>query len=167
MAANDYYSSFNPEPPRYEQQSTFNYEPYSEHQSSVDDGPSASPEPHKQAYRDSQNSLLSDGHHEPLGGVATSNDSYAEYIPLRANAQQPYEPSPSQQQQDRQYAQEMPMTPGVNTRHQRQQKRGFFKKKIPWVTILLTIIDIGVFIGELVRSGASHFDSMPNQEAYH
>lgn len=38
----------------------------------------------------------------------------------------------------------------------RRQKKGFFKKKLAWVTYTLTLVQIVVFIVELVKNGTLH-----------
>lgn len=37
----------------------------------------------------------------------------------------------------------------------KRRKHGFFGGKIPWVVYIFTLIQVGVFIGELVKNGRS------------
>lgn len=56
------------------------------------------------------------------------------------------------------YAQEPMMDPELSGGRRRRKRRGgggglFRGKKFAWFTWLLTFVDIGVFVGELVESG--------------
>lgn len=107
-------------------------------------------DPYQARY--SQHSLVSENGAYPIGARANDGDQYAENIPLQhPNAQSNwmqqsthYPPSPEAQRN---------MDPSGG--RGRRRRKGFFKKKIPWVTYLLTIAQIAVFIAELVRSGKS------------
>lgn len=111
----------------------------------------------------SQHSLASDN--EPYStttlGRNPEHDQYAEDIPLKPHAQYPNAPPPTWMQQPTQYppspeSQQMPdplVVPGRQGRRRRRRRRGFFGKKIPWVTYVLTVAQIVVFIVELVKNG--------------
>lgn len=58
------------------------------------------------------------------------------------------------------FAQE-PMDPELSGERRRRKRRGgggfFGGKKFAWFTWLLTFVDIGVFVGELVESGTCFY----------
>ena len=103
--------------------------------------------------RYSQQSLGSETGHV-VGGRHNDADQYSENIPLKSHNQYANDgPSPDwmkQQPMQRPPGPEMGEPP---VRAGRKQKKGFFKKKLPWVTYTLTLIQIVVFIVELVKSG--------------
>jgi hypothetical protein len=152
MASNEYYAGHRPEPPQYEElppshdrrSSAFSKPlpsaPYTDHETSHS--------PTGNAFRESQNSISFDNQ-QAVGTGNNGADPYAENIPLRSSIPTP---TPNWAEQNTAYGRDMPRTPDVEPRTRRGGKVGFFKKKIAWVTYLLTIIDIGVFIGELVKS---------------
>ena len=37
--------------------------------------------------------------------------------------------------------------------HEKKKKKGFFKGKVTWVVYILTTVQVGVFIGELINNG--------------
>ncbi|KAI9367099.1 hypothetical protein BJX61DRAFT_538336 [Aspergillus egyptiacus] len=108
-------------------------------------------DPHHLRY--SQNSIGSDNGAYVAGGRINENDQYAENIPLKTS--NPYATDPPPQpwmQQPTHYA------PGVAMMEpqappRRRQKKGFFQKKIAYVTYILTAAQIVVFIVELVKAG--------------
>ncbi|KAJ9244477.1 hypothetical protein DTO169E5_1695 [Paecilomyces variotii] len=159
MAANDYYNSFN-------HTDSSGHVPPSTHSFSrptpppVYTGPTDIPSPYENhnehpINHHSQVSLASENDYYAQGGRPPTHDQYADDIPLKANAQPAIVNEADWTHQNTQYP---PSPEGLNTPpHRRRRgalpgKRGFFKKKIAWVTWLLTAIDIGVFIGELVKS---------------
>lgn len=151
MAANDYYNSFKTEPSHGQ---CAPYDGY--HHPASNNPPPLSPyDSHSDPYRhrQSQNSFTSDHHYDPVGGGNHGPDQYAEDIPLKPNAQQPPQvPEPDWMRQNTQYhPAEVPLSPDTDARGRR--RRGFFKKKIAWVTYLLTLIDVAVFVGELIKNG--------------
>jgi len=146
MAANDYYNSYRPEP-----SPQGRYSPFDDgyHHPASDKPLPSSPYDH----RHSQNSFISDNPYDPVGGGHHGGEQYAEDIPLKPNAQQPPQvQEPNWMHQNTQYSPEVPLSPRADARG-RRRRQGFFKRKIAWVTYLLTVIDIGVFIGELIRNG--------------
>ncbi|KAL2864517.1 rhomboid family membrane protein [Aspergillus lucknowensis] len=102
--------------------------------------------------RYSQQSIGSESGAYIAGGRINENDQYAENIPLKSPG--PYANEPPQNNwmhQPTHYAPE----PGMmepQPPHTRR-KKGFFHKKIAYVTYILTLAQIIVFIVELVRSG--------------
>lgn len=165
MAANDYYGDFRPQP-THSQPPSYHDDDYN-HKSPVDNShqlhafpPTASQTPynshpdnygHQPQY--SQNSFTDD---TPLvGGRNHPADQYGEDIPLKANAQPPQAPGSHWMNENTNYDAGMPMDPvmGARKKRRRTRKGGFFGKKTPWVTWLLTAVDIGVFVGELIYSG--------------
>ncbi|KAE8373196.1 hypothetical protein BDV26DRAFT_272673 [Aspergillus bertholletiae] len=157
MAANSYYNTgYSNNPPTYEQAiphtDSFHrqspaptYMPPSGH-------PYADSEPPH--VRDSQHSFGSDQGAYGAGGRLNEGDShYAENIPLKENTQYSNGPPPANwMQQPTHYPQDPAMLESPPDRS-RGRKKGFFKKKIPFVTYTLTLVQIAVFIAELVKSG--------------
>lgn len=153
MASNEYYHANIPQPPSYDQavpgktDQTLNTVPgvgYASHSYNHDD-PSA---PYHN--RESQQSFASDNAHYQAAGRATEGDNYAENIPLKTNTQ--YGNNPDWMRQQTQYP---PSPGGLEDSRQRdiRKKKGFFSKKIAWVTYILTLAQIIVFIIELVKNG--------------
>ncbi|OGE55564.1 hypothetical protein PENARI_c004G01684 [Penicillium arizonense] len=151
MAANDYYHQNIPQPPTYDQavpgstHQTPTIAPgigYASHSANHDD-PSA---PYHN--RESQQSFVSDNGQYQTAGRVTEGDHYSENIPLKAQTQ--YGNNPDWMRQQTQY----PPSPGAleDSRRGDGRKKGFFKKKIAWVTYILTLAQIIVFIVELVKN---------------
>ncbi|KAJ5295630.1 hypothetical protein PENANT_c001G08839 [Penicillium antarcticum] len=152
MAANDYYHQNIPQPPTYDQAvpSSTNQTPttapgmgYASHPANHDD-PSA---PYHN--RESQQSFVSDNEQYQAAGRVTEGDHYSENIPLKAQTN--YGNNPDWMRQQTQY----PPSPGAledSRQRDGRKKKGFFKKKIAWVTYLLTLAQIIVFIVELVKN---------------
>lgn len=154
--AHEYYNSpYYGNPPRYDQVSpapdAFRRQNAATPVSSI--SPYAPSEPDVQHPQHSHQSLSSDPGYPMAAARGNDSEQYAENIPLKSNAtpmpsdwmQQPthYPPSPE--------AAEPPGAP----RGREEKKKGFFKKKLAWVTYLLTTIQIVVFIVELVKNGVS------------
>ncbi|RAO70717.1 uncharacterized protein BHQ10_006729 [Talaromyces amestolkiae] len=164
MAANDYYGDFRPQP-THSQPPSYHDDDYN-HKSPVDDShqlhafPSTASQTPYNSHPDnyghqpqySQNSFTDDTPF--VGGRNHPADQYGEDIPLKANAQPPQAPGSHWMNENTNYDAGMPMDPVMGTRKKRRrtQKGGFFGKKTPWVTWLLTAVDIGVFVGELIYS---------------
>ncbi|KAJ5672163.1 hypothetical protein N7507_001290 [Penicillium longicatenatum] len=161
MAANEYYHSNIPSPPSYEQVNPGKQDHatssapgygYAPNLSNSDD-PSA---PYHS--RESQQSFASDNGAYHAAGRVGEGDHYAENIPLKAQTQ--FGNNPDWMHQQTQYP---PASPGAledSRRGQdRRKKKGFFQKKPAYVTWTLTLIQIIVFIVELVK--AAQFTGSP------
>ncbi|KAL1965755.1 hypothetical protein VTN77DRAFT_5255 [Rasamsonia byssochlamydoides] len=147
MAANDYYNSFRQESSP-DQYSSF-HDGY-HHPVPTKPLPPSAYDPHNDLYHDGHSQ---DNPYDTVGGANHGADQYAEDIPLKPNAQQPPQvPEPNWMQQNTHYSPEVPLSPEADGRGRRRQRRGFFGRKIAWVTYLLTLIDVAVFIGELVKN---------------
>jgi hypothetical protein len=160
MASNEYYHTNIPQPPTYDQAvpgKTHEHPPavpgfgYASPSYNHDD-PSA---PYHN--RESQQSFASDNGHYQAAGRATDGDNYAENIPLKTNTQYgnantQYGNDPDWMRQQTHYP---PSPGGIEDTRQRdsRKKTGFFSKKIAWVTYILTLAQIIVFIVELVKNG--------------
>lgn len=161
MAAQSYYNGAYNSPPAYEQhdhtQDQFNR---------VSPRPSPSPVAYNNApyyqsddhhdpnsLRYSQQSIGSDNGAYVAGGRINEHDQYAENIPLKSAT--PYgndhPPQPWMQQPTHYAPDPGMMEPQVPMRQ--KKKKGFFQKKIAYVTYILTIAQIIVFIVELVKMG--------------
>lgn len=101
--------------------------------------------------RHSQQSLGSDQGPYVAGGRSNDHDQYAENIPLKSQNQYPNAPPPGDWMQQPTHYPPPEMIEPPAPRGGRK-KKGFFKKKIPWVTYTLTVVMIVVFIVELVKS---------------
>jgi hypothetical protein len=163
MAANQYFNSFQPQASHHDQLPTYSDDSFPQHPQTASikplpEGPPHSPtlsayDSHNDPYgrRHSQASFTDENAF--MGGRNHPNDQYGEDIPLKPNVQQSQDPH--WMNQNTAYNSDMPMDPDMSQRKRRGRpaKRGFFQGKIPWVTYLLTIVDIGVFVGELIYSG--------------
>ena len=168
MAANEYYGGHAPSNQPYQP-----YEPYQPFQSYPGSRPSpsspSSPPPGAGPYdhRQSQQSIASYDHdYAATGGrVHGSTDQYADDIPLKSSTQPTaagdrpawmdadtnYPPSPGLPQDE-------PLNNRTHSRRKRKKKRTnrFFKKKIPWVVYLTSLVAVIVFIVELVKNGTDN-----------
>ncbi|KAL4787963.1 hypothetical protein BJX76DRAFT_317432 [Aspergillus varians] len=164
MAAQGYYNSAYNSPPAYDQ-----HDPATDSFNRVSPRPSPSPvgynhntAPYYQAsddpndphnLRHSQHSISSDNGAYAAGGRINEHDHYAENIPLKSP--HPYASDPPPQpwmQQPTHYAPDPAMMEPQAPRGQRK-KKGFFQKKIAFVTYILTVAQIIVFIVELIKAG--------------
>lgn len=158
MAANSYYNTgYSNNPPTYEQANPHTDSFHRQSPAPTYTGPSGHPyadsePPH---IRDSQHSLGSDQGAYVAGGRLNEGDHYAENIPLKENTQYSNGPPPANwMQQPTHYPPDPAMLESAPNRS-RGKKKGFFKKKTPFVTYILTVVQIAVFIAELVKSGMS------------
>jgi hypothetical protein len=152
MAANEYYHSNIPEPPSYDQVTGHSTDrlPATGYAAGAGatthnhDDPSA---PYHS--RESQQSLASYNGAYHTAGRVTDGDQYSENIPLKA--QMPYGNNPEWMHQQTQY----PPSPGAleDRRPRANKRKGFFKKKPAWVTYILTLAQVIVFIVELIKAG--------------
>lgn len=114
-------------------------------------------------YGHNNSSFADESENEPYlaSGRNDNGDEYAENIPLKANADMPPPKGGWMHQQHRQdpmggYPPQHPPPHGGEglTGRKRERRKGrFFDGKIPWVTYLLTSVQIIVFIVELVKNG--------------
>ncbi|OJD11355.1 hypothetical protein AJ78_07857 [Emergomyces pasteurianus Ep9510] len=100
------------------------------------------------------------------GGMGTTGrthgtDYYADDIPLKSNAQPTPGGRPEWIDADTHYppspeSQRVPLNPNPTARHSRGwngKGRRWFRKKMPFVTYFVTLVQVVVFIAELIRSG--------------
>ncbi|KAI9827343.1 MAG: hypothetical protein M1819_006985 [Sarea resinae] len=156
MAANEYY---NPSPPRHYGQHDYDLTPSSDFsrplpQRPYDPSPSGLEVNHQptayesQSYSkysqpfQSQQSLDTDTSYSKTGPAHLQDpDPYADNIPLR-QTQSPDTRLPP-----------LPIDPdGPKTSRGRNRRGGFFSGKITWVCYVLTVVQIAVFIGEIVKN---------------
>lgn len=169
MAANDYYGGPPPNQP-YQP-----YEPYQPFQSYGDSRPSPGPPPSPGSprpggagfppgydHRNSQQSVASYDQDYPAAGAGGrmhgSTDQYADDIPLKSNAPTATGDHPGWMDADTNYPpQDEPLNDRSHSRRKKKKKRAnrFFKKKIPWVVYLTSLVAVIVFIVELVKNGTS------------
>lgn len=109
----------------------------------------------------SHQALASDPSAYPAAARANEHDYYSENIPLNEHEQGHYAngPPPEWMRQPTHYppSPEMMEVP-IDPEGKRKKKKGFFKKTLPWVTYLLTIVQIVVFIVELVKNGMCNWN---------
>ncbi|PWY90281.1 DHHC zinc finger membrane protein [Aspergillus sclerotioniger CBS 115572] len=151
MAANSYYhGAYSSNPPSYEQAN-----PQID-RISTPGHPDFSTHPYQPTTSDPQlhNSQQSFGSDQAYatGGRLSDNDRYAENIPLKSNQYANGSPPPNWMHQPTHYSPtpeeiEPPVAPTA-----RRKKKGFFNKKIAWVTYTFTLVQIIVFIVELVKN---------------
>ncbi|KAJ5585045.1 uncharacterized protein N7459_004845 [Penicillium hispanicum] len=153
MAANEYYHSNIPSPPSYDQVAGgrpdqsydapgYGYSHGYGHNSANHNDPSV---PYHN--RESQQSLASENGY-PAAARVTDGDQYAENIPLKAQTH-----NPDWMHQQTQY----PPSPGALEDRRRprgggRRKQGFFRQKPAWMTYTLTLVQVIVFIVELVKA---------------
>ncbi|EEH04259.1 DHHC zinc finger membrane protein [Histoplasma capsulatum G186AR] len=97
-----------------------------------------------------------------MTGRPHGTDYYADDIPLKANAQPTTGGRPEWMDPDTHYplereSQRVPLNPNPTARHSKgweRKGRRWLKKKIPFVTYFVTLVQVAVFIAELVRSGS-------------
>lgn len=158
MAANDYYHSNIPSPPSYEQA---NPGRTPDHAASPAPGlgyaaPSLANRDDSAApyhNRESQQSFASEHPGYQTAGRVGEGDPYAENIPLKS--QPPYGDNREWMNSQTQYP---PSPGGLEDARRRgppngRRKKGFFSKKPAWVTWTLTLVQVIVFIVELVKAG--------------
>ncbi|KAL4883355.1 DHHC palmitoyltransferase-domain-containing protein [Aspergillus karnatakaensis] len=165
MAAQGYYNGAYNSPPAYDHQQPdhatdpFNRvsprpapSPYQHNNDPYYQSPISDPhDPHNLRY--SQQSIGSDNGAYVAGGRMNDHDQYAENIPLKSPTGYNNEPPPQPwMQQPTHYAPDPNMMEPQAPRG-RPQRKGFFKKKIAYVTYILTAAQIVVFIVELIKAG--------------
>lgn len=171
MAANDYYnhSSSGPNGQRYD------------HNAPLPPLPSSSPYPlskptgsgnglppspfedpayppypqHSQTSFGSESAYYGAGH----GERGQDPNAYADDRPLRPHAQKKDSEEWMAQNQEQYRLDDVgePVDPGKRRKGSRDRKKrstGFFSGRIPWVVYVLTLVQTGVFIGELVKNCA-------------
>ena len=175
MAANDYYSGYAP----------YNTQPHDDRYWSPQPGvPSpgpthtptpgplpgsfgpTSPNPSPSPY-DTRYSVASD-HDYPAGGRLQGGDQYTDDIPLKPNAP-PAAGRPEWMEGDTRYSphshspepnQSVPLhDPLEGTGRRKRARKGFWGKKIPWVVYLISVVQVAVFIAELVKNGELSLDT--------
>lgn len=52
------------------------------------------------------------------------------------------------------------------TRTRSTKKKGWFSGRVTWVVYILTTVQIGVFVGELIKNGMSRLRSMQTQDIF-
>lgn len=161
MAANEYYNtSSTPRPNRKNSDATLpslpsdSYAPYSPHHTQPPTPYMSSPSFEDTSYRpyadQSQQSIPSPYYASGGGGRDSHQSAYSDDIPLRQH--------PSKRNSDLAAHDHLPDDPAIIDRPpqsatRRRRKQGFFGGKIPWVVYTFTLIQVAVFIAELVKNG--------------
>lgn len=170
MAANDYYGEHQPYAAHSQPHPTYRDDDYN-HQSPVDNSEQLHTTQHPPLHAPYNTSNEQYGHQPQysqhsfsdenpyVGGRNHPSDHYGEDIPLKQNVQQPETSDTRWMEQNTNYHAGMPIDPIMGARKKRRRTRQsrFFGKRTPWVTWLLTAVDIGVFVGELIYSGTLCF----------
>lgn len=94
-----------------------------------------------------------DSYHDGVvGGTLQDDRQYADTIPLKSPHPRPY----SEDQLVGQHIQ-YPPSPGSqhlpNSDRRKKRRQGWFSGKITWVVFVVTLVQVGVFIGEIVSNG--------------
>ncbi|KAA8648193.1 hypothetical protein EYZ11_000531 [Aspergillus tanneri] len=158
MAAHGYYDSgYGNHPPTYDQTyppiDPFSRRSPAPEYSGASVNPYTAPDSDPNHLRYSQQSLSSDQGPYVAGGRLNDHDQYAENIPLKENNQYTNGPPPAGwMHQPTQYPPPEMIEPPAGRAGRKKKRMGMFKKKIPWVTYLLTLVQVVVFIVELVKS---------------
>lgn len=116
-----------------------------------------SPVPSPSPY-DTRYSVASD-HDYPAGGRLQGGDQYTDDIPLKPNAP-PAAGRPEWMDADTRYSPEpnhgaVPLHDPLEETGKRRKRarKGFWGKKIPWVVYLTSVVQVAVFIAEIVKNG--------------
>lgn len=163
MAANEYYSnnySQKPHPP-IPHDNDNNGDPWSHQQAS---SPTATPGGYGHNYDNgSRYGHYHSNSDNDMGDsrMGHNNDYYSEDIPLKPNAANNSKPDWADDTRYHPSSHDLPTEP-LNLsdpvrRPSRRRKQGYFAKKIAWVTYITSLVQIVVFIVELVRNGKSFF----------
>lgn len=154
MAANDYYASNHyGNPPRYDEVS--DHDSFRRHAATPAShvSPYEASEPDLRHPEHSHQTLASDPSAYPTAARANEHDYYSENIPLNTHNHYANGPPPEWMRQPTHYPPSPEMMEVPIDGEGRKKKKGFFKKKLPWVTYTLTVVQIVVFIVELVKNG--------------
>ncbi|KAL1953844.1 hypothetical protein VTO42DRAFT_2104 [Malbranchea cinnamomea] len=152
MAANEYYSSFSPYTPH-------GHNGHDSSQAGAGPAPGGIGSPSPYDPRPGRYSIASDNDYPAAGGrLYGSGDPYTDDIPLKPNAP-PAAGRPEWMYGDTQYRpaspephQSVPLNGPLDQPRRKKRNRGFFKRKIPWVTYLMSTACVAVFIAEIVRN---------------
>jgi hypothetical protein len=166
MAANDYYnhSSSNHNtnnhytdsapptpPPAATKPPTSLYTNYQPSRTSYSNSPYSSNAPLDSLYDDPHHSR--DSYYSGVAGGNLHDDrQYADNIPLKSSSSKPY----SQDDLTARHSQYPPSPESQNPPKsglRGRKKQGWFTGRITWVVYITTLVQIGVFIGEIVRNG--------------
>jgi hypothetical protein len=88
------------------------------------------------------------------GGSLQDERQYADNIPLKSPHPRPYSED-NLVGQNTQYPPSPESQQPPKSNHRRKKKQGWFTGKITWVVFLATLVQLGVFIAEIVKNGTS------------
>ena len=87
-----------------------------------------------------------------VGGALNDDRQYADNIPLKSPQSRPYSGDPLAGQ-NTQYPSSPESQRPLKSSCRRKKKQGWFSGKITWVVFAATLVQIGVFIGEIAING--------------
>jgi hypothetical protein len=155
MAANDYYNT--------------SYPPTGQHQGTTHGKPDGAVSPI--SNNQSHNSPFDDNHYYQtpnssgaLGGYPSHNTSYSgqhdpftdhNAIPLHAQPKMDGSGHKLNDGSPTRYNADPEAYPRPSRKRSKKKKEGWFSGRITWVVYILTTVQIGVFVGELIKNGTS------------
>lgn len=151
MSANDYYQSSSQQYQAYNAPglAPYSHSGYGQYGQSA---PSVAPSYHSEDPLDHRTSPLPSNRLHP-------NDAYTDEIPLKdqsriqtnqlqsqSNSNTAYPPSPESQNPD------PTLLAASNRKRSKKRKGGWFSGKVPWFVYFITLVQVSVFIGEIIKN---------------
>lgn len=174
MAANGYYDASTPNqhvahqnndpsppspPPSSTKPPTSLYTNYQPSRTSYVNSPYSATGPLDSPYGNSYHSR--DSYYQGAAGSTLQDDrQYADNIPLKSPHPRPYSED-TLGGQNTQYPLSPESQQPPKSSRRRRKKQGWFRGRITWVVFLATLVQTGVFIGEIVLNGESHVSGRP------
>jgi hypothetical protein len=156
MAANDYYNTS--QPPTGQQHGTI--------PGRTDDALPAHPPPHSQTpvspfeddryYQTPNSSGALGGYPSHDTSYSHQQDPFTDHNAIPLHAQPKTDANRLDNGSPTRYNADPEGYPGPSRKRSKKKKKGWFSGRITWVVYTLTIVQIGVFVGELIKNGMSY-----------
>jgi hypothetical protein len=151
MAANDYYNTSYP--PTGQQHGTTHSKP--------DDALPSHQTPNTASPFDDHNYYQTPNSSGALGGYPAQNTSYSnsqdpftDHNAIPLHSQPKYDANKLDDGSPTRYNADPEAYPRPSRKRSKKKKEGWFSGRITWVVYILTTVQIGVFVGELIKNGA-------------